>query len=76
MGTGTAWTIEGKGQWLGTNGFSLGSHAEVYDAEMIGLRGGLEATLSSPMAGLASWVHICTDNLNIAKRSWVRAKQL
>lgn len=29
-GTGTAWTIEWKGQWLGTNG--LGANAEVYDA--------------------------------------------
>lgn len=41
-------------QWLGTNGFSIGSNAEAYDAEMIGLRGGLEATLSSLMAGLHS----------------------
>lgn len=60
---GAAWTIEYKGQWFGTNGFSLGANAEVYDAEIIGLCGGLEAALSSPMAGLASEIHICTDNV-------------
>ena len=49
-GTGAAWTIECKGQWFGTNGFSLGANAEVYDAEILGLCGGLEAALSSPMA--------------------------
>lgn len=54
MGTGTAWTIERKGQWFGTNGFSLGANAEVYDPEIIGLYGGLEAALSSPMAGLVA----------------------
>lgn len=45
----------------------LGANAEVYDAEIIGLCGGLKAALSSPMAGLASGVHICKDNLIIAK---------
>lgn len=37
------------------------------NAEIIGLCGGLKAALSSPMAGLASGVYICKDNLIIAK---------
>ncbi len=52
---------------MGTNEFSLGANSEVYDAEIIGLFGGLEDALSSPMAGLASEIYIYTDNLNIAK---------
>lgn len=68
-GTGAAWTIECKCQWFGTNGFPLGANAEVYDAEIIALYGGLEAALSSPMAELASEIYICTDNLNIAKEA-------
>lgn len=69
VGTGTARTIEWKGQWFGTKGFSLGANAEVYDADIIGLCGGLEAALSSPMAELVAEIHICTDNLNIAKEA-------
>ena len=68
-GTGATWTIEWKGQWSGTNWFTLDANAKVYDAEIIGLCKGLEASLSSPMAGLASEIHICTDNLNIAKEA-------
>lgn len=69
MGTGAAWTIEYNGQWSGTNGFSLGANAEIYDAEIIALCRGLEAALSSPMAERASEIQICTDNLNIAKEA-------
>ena len=54
---------------VGTNKFSLGANAEVYDAEIIGLCRGLEAVLSSFMAELASEIYICTDNLNIAKKA-------
>ena len=68
-GTRAAWTIECKRQWFGTNGFSLGANAKVYDAEIIGPCGELEVALSSPIAGLASEIHICTDNLNIAKEA-------
>lgn len=35
----------------------------------MGLCGGLEAALSSPMAGLASEIHVCTDNLNLAREA-------
>ena len=33
IGEGTSWVLQRKGKWLGMNGFSLGRHAEVYDAE-------------------------------------------
>ena len=68
-GTGSALTIQYRRQWFGTNGFSLGANSEVYDAEIIGLFGGLEAALFGPIAGLASEIHVCTDNLNIAKEA-------
>ena len=54
---------------MGTNWSSRGINREIYDAEIIGLYGGLEAAMSSPMAGLASEIHVCTDNLNIAKEA-------
>ena len=69
--TRTAWTIECKRQWLSTNGFSPGANAEIYDAEIIGLFGGLGAALPSLIAGLASEIHVCTDNLNIAKKLYL-----
>ncbi len=49
------------------NGFSLGINAEVYDAEALAMCGGLEAAISSPMAGVASGIHICLDNLSVAQ---------
>lgn len=49
------------------NGFSLGSKAEIYDAEILGLSGGLEAALTSPMVGQISGIHICTDNFSVAQ---------
>lgn len=58
-----------KERWLGTNGFSLGPKAEVYDAEILGLCGGLEAALTSPMVEVSSGIHICTDNLNVAQKA-------
>ena len=49
------------------NGFSLGINAEVYDAEALAMCGGLEAAISSPMARVASGIHICLDNLSVAR---------
>ncbi len=54
---------------MGTNEFSLGANLEVYDAEIIGLFGGLEVALSIPIAELALQIHDCTNNLNIAKKA-------
>lgn len=50
-------------------GFSLVPKAEVYDAEILGLCGGLEAALTSPIVGLISGIHICTYNLNVAQKA-------
>ena len=69
LGTGSAWILRWKERWLGMNGFSLGPKAEVYDAEILGLCGGLEAALTSPMVGLISGIHICTDNLSVAQKA-------
>ena len=69
IGTGTAWVLRWKGQWLGQNGFSLGRHAEVYDAEVMGICGGLEAVVTSPMIRAVSIIHICTDNLSVAQQA-------
>lgn len=51
------------------NGVSLGSKAEIYDAEILGLCGGLEAALTNPMIGQISGVHICTDNFSVAHKA-------
>ena len=51
------------------NGLSLGPRIEVYDAEILELCGGLEAALTSPMVGLISGIHICTDNLSVAQKA-------
>lgn len=51
------------------NGFSLGSKAEIYDAEILGLCGGLEAALTSPMVGQVSGIHMFTENLNVAQKA-------
>lgn len=40
------------------NGFSLGRHAEVYDAEVMGICGGRDAAVTSPMIGSASSIHM------------------
>ena len=67
IGTGTVWIICWKKQWLGKNGFSIGRHVEVYDAEVMRICGGLEAAVSSPMIRVVLSIHICTDNLNVAQ---------
>lgn len=69
LGTGPASILGWKERWLGMNGFSLGSKAEIYDAEILGLYGGLEAALTSPMVGQISGIHICTDNLSVAQKA-------
>lgn len=59
-------------------GFSLVPKAEVYDAEILGLCGGLEAALTSPMVGLISGIHICTLGLyqtDLNKRDFGRFKE-
>lgn len=67
LGTGLAWVLTWKEGWLGMNGFLLRRKAEVYDAEILGLFGSLEEALNSPIVGLISGIHICTDNLSVAQ---------
>ena len=69
IGTDTAWVLRWKGQWLGRNEFSLEHHAEVYDAEVMGICGGLEAAVTSPMIRAVLSIHICTDHLNVAQQA-------
>lgn len=51
------------------NGFSLGANAEVYDAEVLAMLGGLEAAIASPMARLAPGIHFCLENLSVARNA-------
>lgn len=67
LGTGSAWVIRWKNQWLGTNGFALGVHADIYDIEAWGLYGNLETAITYPMISAASAIHICLNNLSIAQ---------
>lgn len=62
LDTRSAWILRWKERWLGINGFSLGPKAEGYDAEILGLCGGLEAALTSPIFELISGIYICRDN--------------
>lgn len=56
------------------NEFSLGINAEVYDTEALAMCGGLEAAISSPMVRVASGIHICLDNLSVARGGGNRTK--
>ncbi len=69
LGTGSARILRWKERWLGMNGCSLGPKAEIYDAEILGLCGGLEAALTSPMVGQISEIHIFADNLSVAQKA-------
>lgn len=68
-GIGAAWVLKWGEQWLGMNGFSLGVNAEVYDAEALAMLGRLEAAIASPMARLVLGIHICLDNLSVARNA-------
>ena len=69
IGTGTAWVLQWKGKWLGKNGFSLGRHAKVYDAEVMRICGGVDTEVTRPMMRSVAIIHICTDNLNVAQQA-------
>ncbi len=69
LGIGLAWILRWIDRWLGMNGFLLGPKAEVYDAEILGLYGGLEAALTSPIVGVISGIHVCTNNLSVAQKA-------
>ena len=51
------------------NEFSLGINAEVYDAEALAMLGGLEEAIASPMPRLAPGIHVCLENLSVARNT-------
>ncbi len=68
-GPGVAWVFKWTDRWLGMNRFSLGANAEVYNAEALAILRGLEAAIARPMARLAPGIHICLDNLSVARNA-------
>lgn len=46
-----------------------GNTYEIYDAKAIAMLEGLKHALSSPMARVAHEIHICLDNLRVARKS-------
>ena len=47
----------------------MGNTYEIYDAETIAMLEGLKQALSSLMARVANGIHICLDNLGVARKS-------
>lgn len=66
---GAGWVLNWVGSWYSKRGISLGKSYEVYDAEAIAMLEGLKQALSSPMARVASGIHICLDNIRVARMS-------
>lgn len=64
---GAGWVVEWADKWFYLNGCSLGKGVEVYDAEATAIVYGLQAALNSPMAQVAPWIHLCLDNLSVAR---------
>lgn len=50
--------------------------AEIYDAEIVGLRGGLQVALTSPIDELLSGNHICPNNFQCCTKSWFFTKRI
>ncbi len=57
------------GSWHQKHGISLGKINEVYDAEVIAMLEGLRQALKSPIAREAPGIHICLDNLGVARNA-------
>ena len=45
----------------------MGRTNELYDAKVIAMLEGLKQALKSPMARVAPGIHICLDNLGVAR---------
>ena len=69
MGTGVGWVLSWVGSWYSRRGISLGNTYEIYEAEAIAILEGLKQALSIPMARVANGIHICLDNLGVARNS-------
>ena len=68
-GTGAGWVLNWVGSWFSKQGISLGNTYEIYNAKAIAMLEGLKQALSSPMARVAHGIHICLDNLGVARKS-------
>lgn len=68
-GVGAALVIKSRNQWLGKGGIPLGSRAEGYDSEAIALCKRFETTLAIPETRGAPGIHICRDNLSVAREA-------
>ncbi len=68
-GSKAGWVIEWVESLFSKEGAALGTAQEVYDAEVYAMTRGLDAALKAPMAQHASAIHICLDNLSIAKNA-------
>lgn len=66
-GTGAGWVMHWVKNWHGKRGISLGVTHEVYDVEAVALFGGLKEALNSGTCQVVPGIHICFDNLNVAK---------
>ena len=68
-GTGARWVLSWVGSWHQKQGISLGKLIEIYDEEAIAMLEGLKQALKSPMARVAPGIHICLDNLGVARNA-------
>ncbi len=57
------------GSWHQKQRISWGKINEVYDAEVIAMLEGLRQALKSPVARAAPRIHICLDNLGVARNA-------
>ena len=57
------------GSWYSRRGISLGNAYEIYDAEVIAMLEGLKQAFSSPITRVPHGIHICLDNLGVARKS-------
>ncbi len=74
LGAGAGWTINWVGNWDSTQGVPLGDTQQFYDAEVTTMLGGLNAALKSPMARVSLGLHICLDNLSVARNAGLTPK--
>lgn len=67
IGATASWILNWVRNWLQKQGLSLRNSIEVYNTEVIAMLEGLKHALESPMARVATGIHICLDNLGVAR---------
>ena len=68
-GTGAGWILNWVGGWHQKQGIPLEKISKVYDAEAVAMLEGLRQALKSPIARVAPGIHICLDNLGVARNT-------